>query len=565
MLEKFEDNHFKWFFLVLLILTVGLITYLRVRIQMDLGPEFDVYDLLANAALFAGKGIGFSDLLRPPFLSFLTSIYFVFDGLNIGAIFAVDGILYFVGCIGLYLFLKERFTPLISFVGSLLFATFPIVITYVGVGYNDVSSVAVGIWAIYLTYLGVKRNSKFFYIAFPVAMLAFLTRYNMALLIFPMFFYILINRREIRNPKDVIVGILLGFLVLVPVLLFFSAKLGNPIYPFLDFFGTSEGSGTTEHFAYNLDPLYFVKYLPYYLGTASLLIIFSTVLALLFLLYQKIRKAEIYTWNNILKKGTKIRGTKTKLLLILVLSVFLIVTFGKLHYMLSEVVFFALLFLIYDVSSQFGSDSKMDLLYCKMDILFLSWFAAFFIFQSVYVTKDHRYFIAMAAPVAYFLARGLSFSTETFQLKFKKKNLTLYIFSLILVLLMISSTFSQLSAIETVNTNNKVFTENVSDACSWLMNYDHDYKSKVIYADLWSCFAWYLQTDVGKMPIFRNNQTLYQGVKDYNFTAEDKMAFDNELNKTNPDYYFCIYKDMSFTNYEAIQRFGSVTIYKRVR
>ncbi|MEN6553024.1 MAG: hypothetical protein ABFC34_09080, partial [Methanobacterium sp.] len=65
--------------------------------------------------------------------------------------------------------------------------------------------------------------------------------------------------------------------------------------------------------------------------------------------------------------------------------------------------------------------------------------------------------------------------------------------------------------------------------------------------------------------IFRNNQTLYQGVKDYNFTAEDKMAFDNELNKTNPDYYFCIYKDMSFTNYEAIQRFGSVTIYKRVK
>jgi hypothetical protein len=103
-------------FLIILLLAVGLITYIRIKMHLYLWPTFDTYDLLANAALFAGKGIGYSDLLRPPLLPFLTSIYFMIDGLNIGAIFVIDGLLCILGYVGIYLFLKERFTPLISFV-----------------------------------------------------------------------------------------------------------------------------------------------------------------------------------------------------------------------------------------------------------------------------------------------------------------------------------------------------------------------------------------------------------------------------------------------------------------
>ncbi|MGI6483578.1 MAG: glycosyltransferase family 39 protein [Methanobacterium sp.] len=158
---------------------------------MYLWPAYDTYDLLANAALFAGKGIGYSDLLRPPLLPFLTSIYFMFNGLSITPILVVDGFLCIFGSIGLYLFLKERFNPLISFVGSLLYITSPLILVNAAAGYNDIPSVSLGIWALYLTYVGVKRNSKFFYLAFPMAMLAFLTKYNMALLIFPMLLYVL--------------------------------------------------------------------------------------------------------------------------------------------------------------------------------------------------------------------------------------------------------------------------------------------------------------------------------------------------------------------------------------
>lgn len=554
---KFKDKHMPWVFLIILILIVGLITYIRINMHLYLWPTFDTYDLLSNAALFAGKGIGYSDLLRPPLLPFLTSIYFMFDGLNIGAIFVIDGLLYILGCVGIYLFLKERFTHLISFLGSLLYATSPLMIIFAAAGYYDIPSVSIGIWAIYLTYLGVKRNSKFFYLAFPVAMLAFLTKYSMSLLIFPIFAYILISRENIKNYKDLILGIFSGSLVLVPVLLFFYTKLGNPIYPFMTFFETSGVLMSAEHFAYNPDSMYFIKYLPHYLGETSFLIIFSTLFALLFHLYKKIGKIETLSWNKVIEKGNKI---KLELFLILFIALVMITTFGKIHYLFSEVFFFAIIILINNLLSKLGRD-------CNVELLFLAWLGTFFIFHSVYLIKDHRYYIFLVAPIVYFLALGVKFTTEKFQFKFKKKNLTLYIFSALIILLMISSTVSRFEAIEKANMDNKVLNENVRDACNWLKNYDPDYKSKVIYADYWSLFAWHLQMDVGKMPTFRNNQTILLGAKDFNFTAEDEKMYDRELNKIKPDYYFYIWgnkRNMTFTNYEAIMRSGSVIIYKRV-
>lgn len=549
---KLEDKHTPWVFLIILIIVVGLITYWRVILQLYLWPSYDTYDLLANAALFAGKGIGYSDLLRPPLLPFLTSIYFMFDGLNMAAILVIDGLLHIFGCVGLYLLLKERLSPSISFIGVLLYATSPLILVNAAVGYNDVPSISLGIWVIYLTYLGVNRNSRFFYLVFPLGMLAFLTKYNMALLIFPILFYILISWKQIKKPKDIMGGMFLGGMVLVPVLLFFSMKLGNPIYPFMSFFGTSGGQSTSIHFAYNPDPLYYVKRVVLYLGMISILIIFPVLFSVLFYTYKKMDNIRALSWYKLIKDGNR-----TKLVIILALLTILFVTFGKLHYLWSELIIFAILYLIHKVSSDLGCDINLDL-------LFLSWFATFFIFHSAYVTKDHRYFVYMIIPLIYFLVRGLSFSMEMFRYNFKNKNLTLYTFSTLLLILMILSTLSQFDSIEKANMGNKLFNEEVRDASNWLKNYDPEYKSKVIYADYWSMFAWHLQMDVGEMPLFRNNQTILLGAEDKNITEADKKAYDRQLNKTNPDYYFFTWGKIDFTNYKAIKQFGDVTIYKRV-
>ncbi|WP_157931994.1 hypothetical protein [Methanobacterium subterraneum] len=244
-----------------------------------------------------------------------------------------------------------------------------------------------------------------------------------------------------------------------------------------------------------------------------------------------------------------------KFLILLILMGIFLISFAKVHYLITEIIFFIICYLAYSVSNEFSLDIDRDL-------LFLAWFMTFFIFQSVYIAKDHRYFITMVAPLAYFLTRGLTWSVEELKVKFREYNLTLILLTILLLSTMILSVASQIPDIEKDNYNSKLFNQEAQNASYWLMNYDPEYKSKLIYADLWSYFGWFLQTDVGKMPIFRNNQTIYAGTKDYNFTEDDKMAFDRELNKTNPDYYFGVWS-MNFTNYEPINRFGQVTIYQR--
>jgi 4-amino-4-deoxy-L-arabinose transferase-like glycosyltransferase len=556
--SSFTNNHSKWLFLILLVVIVGVITYYRVHIQMELGPIIDTFDYLADAAEFAGKSIGYTDLNRPPFLSLLTSVFFLFGDLSITPIFIVDGLLSIVGCVGFYLLLKERFSSVVSFVGTLLFATFPIVITFTGAGFNDVSSVGVAIWAIYLTFLAVEKNSKWFYLSFPVAMLAFLTRFNMALIIFPIFLYIFINWEKIKNRKDILIGIGLSLLIILPFILYLWIKLGNPLYTFMDFFGTSGariGSGATEHFAYNPDPLYYLKNLPVYIGVQSLMVILLAFLGLIVYLFRNWRVTRQGSqWLTIKLKGNSI---KAKLALLVVLIIIFLVSFDKVHYLVTEVIFLVMAYLTYSTSKDLGIRDW------RMDFLFFSWFMTFFIFQSIYVVKDHRYFITMAPPVAYFLARAFKWAASQLKVKFKDKNLTLYLGALILTLLMIFSTVNQLPGIEKNNEKNKIFNHDAQQASYWLMSHDPQYKSKVIYADMWSYFAWYLQRDVGKMPIFRNNQTLFVGPKDYNFTKEDNIALNNELEKLSPDYYISAWKGRTFTSYEPIKRFGNVTIFKR--
>ena len=186
-------------FLIILTVIVSLITYWRVLIQIDIGPLSDSVDFFANALVFAGQGMGYSDLIRPPFFSFITSIFVRMGYTSINTIFAVDGGFFVFGVIGLYLLLKIRFNDIESFLGSLIYATFPIVLAVVGIGFSDLASVSLTIWAFYFTIWLLEMIQDFFYLSFPFAMFAFLARYNSALIIFPIFLYIFINRDEISS------------------------------------------------------------------------------------------------------------------------------------------------------------------------------------------------------------------------------------------------------------------------------------------------------------------------------------------------------------------------------
>lgn len=544
IVNKIKSN--QWFLLIILAIILIIITYWKIKIQLVIGPNYDTYDFLANAAEFAGKSIGYSDI-RPPFISFLTSIVFRFDGLSVAPIFIIDGIFYILGTIGLYLFLKLRFNSLYSFLGSLLYATFPILLTYVAVGFPELSSISISIWALYFTVLAIKKDSKFFFISFPLATLAFLTKFNQALIIFPLFLYILMNWKNIKNHRNMTFGIVISSLIIVPVLIFYFLKYGNPVFPFLDFYGTSS-SIISEHFDYNPDPFFYIKLLPKVIGNGALLVIL-TIIGGLLLSYVKLLfgKTSIPEFKINFK-----RNSLVKLSVIILFAVFLI-SWGSVSYLLSEVLFF---FILLGLFKLLKGINQFDL-----DFLNLSWFVTFLIFISLYSLKDIRYFLMILPPFVYFLIRGLKIVENQIGL-IKQRKLTFYIAPIFILVIILSTAF-YIPTIPGANKHTETLNDNIEEASYWLVSYDHDYKSKIVFSDIWPFSGWFLQMNVEKMPEFKNNEKYYLNIKDYNPTKEDSDAANNFLVENNAYYYFSIRDWVNLNDYDPINKFGNVTIYKR--
>ncbi len=532
--------------LVILTIIISWIAYQRVLIQVNIGPGWDTFAFLANAMDFAGKGFGYAEFDRPPFLSFLTSIPFRLGYTNEATIFFVDGILFVFGVVGLYLFLKLRFDSIQSFLGALLFASFPVILSWVGLGYTDVASVSFSIWALYLLVLAVKKDSRFFYLSFPVAMMAFLTRYTAGLILFPILFYILISGRYLQNFKNMVIGVIGSFIVLIPFLILNNEKLGDPFTPFFSFFAGSETSGL-ESIAYQPNPFYYLVNLSSYISKDSTfsmwlvyIIVFIIIIGIVLYLYDIFKlelmkrrvKGHISKIFNIERTSTKIQAV-----IFLIFLVLFIGTFNRVSYMTSELIFFVLGF------SAFILLKDVKIKDVEIDLLFLSWFMTYFIFHSTFAVKVDRYFITMAPAFSYFVILGISEISNKLRLKIKNVNLTSWVVSLVLVLMLLSSTTSYLYAMpdkeDYIVKDSKITSE-------WFSKYDPDYKSKLIYSDVWPTFSWYLGTDIKPMPFFKDNK-----------------AFNHELEKYNVDYYLTVYGNRSLTSYDQVGQFGTVSVYKK--
>lgn len=541
-------------FLTLLIVLASLVTYFRILVQLQIGPVSDSFDFLSNALVFAGQGTGYADLLRPPLFSFIISLIFRIGYVSSSVVFIVDGLLFIFGVIGFYFLLKLRFSDVESFIGALLYVTFPIILTILSVGFSDLSSVTFTIWTFYFLILAVKKDSRFYYLVFPFAMFAFITRYNSAFIIFPIFLYLWMNKSKI-DLKNILIGIFGGLIVFLPVLAFFNQKFGNMIYPFVNFESSATTvSVTTESAAYNPNLLFFIQKFPEFIGAQGITILLIIAIGVLFLLFLKIHKNENSRISRI-----KIHSIQDKLkfVFLVVVTFIFIGTFGKFHYMVSEVLLLIMLYLFYELTK------NLNLKHLDLNFLFLSWFMVFFIFQSIYVIKDNRYFVLMAPAVAYFMILGLTEITNRIKLRINGRNLSFILISTILLVIMLFSTVSQLNDILNVNNNKVVANNEMIQASQWFVSYDPNYKNQNIYSDLSPNFSWYLKTNVKTVPVFKNNQTYPNGVKNYTFNQADSDQFNNFLVTNNVDYYLCVREGLNLSSYTPVKQFGIVTIYKK--
>ncbi len=544
-------------YLLTLIIIVSLIAYNRILVQIKMGPVSDSVVFLSNALTMAGHGTGYSNLMFPPFFPFVVALFFKMGYIYSSTIFYIDGIFFVMGVVGLYLLLKLKFNDIESFLGALLYATFPIIIVVMGLGLSDLPSVAVTIWAIYFLILAVKRNSKYFYLTIPLIMLAFLTRYNNALLIFPLILFLLINRNNV-NYKNLFGGILVAFLVIVPVLIFFFEQFGSVMYPFLNFVSTSSiVSGAVRNSFYDPNIYFFLEKLPFLIGIPVFVITVCSILALFILTFYKINQLKSHNKSLRIVLGLNNSMVRYKLSLLVISTLIFLFSFGKIHYIISEILYLISAFIFYEIVKKFKIKSM------KLHMLIFSWFMTFFIFHSIFALKDVRYFVVMAAPVAYFIILGLSEISKLINIKYKDTNIIFLVLTIILSVIVISSAATQLPMILQENQANVMFNQEIVSAGNWVMVNDPNYRDQNIYSDLWPNFSWYLKTDVKPVPVFKGNDSFLVGVIDFSFDQADSDKFNNYLVKNDADYYLSVRPGLNLTSYIPVKKFGDLIIYKK--
>ena len=539
---------------ILTVITAGITLYL-LEVQIKIGvPYWDVFNYLNNALYFAGMGKS-SVLYLPPVVPFLTSLFFKMGYVSINAIFILDSILFIIGVIGLYLLLNQRFNEVQSLTGSLIFISFPVVLSWVAAGGIDLPGVSFSIWTIYLTVLGVKKNSKYLYFVIPLMMLAFLTRYTAGLVVLPVLFYAIINIKQIQKIKKVITGILLEFMILISGFLYVYMHLGTiaSFYSLLTNVLTSTSKGLGD-VAYNTNYWYYLQNMPNYIslapfnGTYQQLLNpsagFASILSYILILIVAtgliiyIYKILCFKFKN---KGNFQKYTAAKAVILLVMIAGSILTFNSTQYLLSEILLFGACFLLHNLLK--SSEAKN----IDLDVMMLLWFGAYFIFQSTLGVKVDRYFITMVPALAYFIILGLSEFIEKIKPKLRTKNIKSWgIYSLIALILLSSAAITYIG-----HTPKKTFTMDIGDASNWIKEHDPDYKNKVICSDYPPAVSWYLKKKVnGAFPRFYKN-------------SDD---FADDLQNKSASYYVdsLSHPKPNLNGYQIIKNFGSVAVYKKI-
>ena len=256
-----------------LLVIVIAITFILLNTDGKAGVYYvrDVFFYLNNALFYAGYDIGLTSTQGlSPLIPMITSIFFRMGFISDFTIIAISSSFYIFAALGMYFLLRLRFNEVLSFSGSMILVTFPLVIVWVTKGMLDIPGMCMSIWAIYFTILSFRKNTKFLYVAFPLIMLGFFTRYTVLLMVPVMLIQFLMVDNPIdyikTNIKDIIVGVGAGALV-------FAAFVGIYSYLNIGLFFVSQGSDITNS-TYNAlvtpnNVLYYINNIPIYLGTKS--------------------------------------------------------------------------------------------------------------------------------------------------------------------------------------------------------------------------------------------------------------------------------------------------------
>lgn len=559
-LDKKAENRLtlKAIFIVALLIT-SVIIYLN-STHAILGHSYrDVYFYLIESLRMSGVSIGGYAYVNylPPFVPFLTSILFRLGFVSETSIFISSGVFFFIGIMGMFKLLRLRFNNFYSFFGAFLYATLLINIKWVGNGTLDIPFVALMIWALYFFIQGMEKNQKYFYLAFPLGVLSFFTKYTGAIIFGIMILYFMSRTKIAFNIqkyfKNICGGIIAGIITSIP---FFAYFFLNNIP--LGFLNQAQEVSSESSLATNSAGHAVGNDLFYYLSGLTSNISLNENFALIFLAITLIGVIlMIYMFGGTFKNSYfKIKDTESliykytvpaRIFYVLILVSFIMVvasffTASLFSFVYSEMLLFLGMFILaYSLTKVIINYDEVDNVwlstypYLAINIAMAGLFLSYLIFFSAHLTKADRYFTAMAPGFIYLVTLSVEILLNRIKgFEIKKFNLK-YLIPIVLMMLMLSAT---MTFFDYYSNDSMVLDERA--AADWISD-----KEGVIFSDRGPIFTWYLQKEVG----YAN--------------SIDNAKLDGLLINESVDYYISS-ENVNLTGYVPIKEFGdTTTVYKK--
>lgn len=556
-----KDNKTELSYISLLIISLLIISIPRLFMQYNIGiGNWDTYLYLENGRSFAKMGWGDVASISPVVPYILSLLFRISNTTYPEAIFNLSVFMYILGVISLYLIFRFKFDYKTSFVGSLIYATFTLLYSWVAIGGNDITGVSLTLLTIYFIILAHTKNNKYYYIAMPIAAYAFLSRYTAGVMLFAIFFYLIISKVSKKEFKKFIVGSIIGVLTISPFLLHFYRVLGTP-FPFLGQFSGTVTNTKVLDAGYLPDTMYYINHLPNYINSyvpinanfenivnpmgnipciVSYIFIALFILGILFVFYSMYKHIQSSN-RTFLTKNNRIN-----IIITIILAILALASINNVSYIITTILILAVLFMIKYVMEDY------EIKYLNYDLLMLSLFLIYLIFQSILSTKNDRYFITALPFIAYFITNALYYIYNYIDAKIniKQVKISLIISSIIVVFLVVNSLYYT----STIPEENHF--RDVEDSCKWFMNTQDYNNSTIIYSDNWPAVSWYL------------NIYCRRGVPDIsedNSTWTYPMNLLKKSNKHEPASYYIDtnneYKK-DFIGFSKIKRIGDVEIYQ---
>ncbi len=516
----------------------------------------DVFFYLIESLRMSGveiNGYAYVNYL-PPFIPFLTSILFRLGFVSETSIFITSGIFFFIGIMGMFYLLRLRFNNFYSFFGSFLYGTLLINVKWVANGTLDIAFVALMIWALYFFIQGMEKNQKYFYLAFPLAVLSFFAKYTGALIIGVMILYF-VSRTNIASNirkyfKNIFGGIVAGIITSIPFFAYFF--MNNIPLGFLNQASqvSSESSLTKTHAGKLVgnDLFFYIKGIIYDISSTDylvgIIVMAVTIIGIILIIYM--------FYNTFNDSYAKIKDTQSsiykfmvpaKLMYVLLVISFVMVavsffTSSLFSFVYSEILLFAGLYLLaYSLTKIIINFDEVDNIwlstypYLAINIAMVGLFLSYLIFFSAHLTKADRYFTSMAPGFVFVVV--LSFEILLDGMKNIKPKFK-YMIPIVIMILML---FVSASYIADVGDDSLALNE--QSASDWLSG-----KDAIAFSDRGPIYTWMLQKEI---PYARNT---------WNDTLLNQELIDN-----NATYYLSLNK-VNLTDYTQAKEFGGVTIYK---